>query len=97
MEREQARKPEDSVRAALPPRPRGPNIIRNNNKAQARPRAIDTKSKSNRVPQSEKRKNYDYEGDSTALHKPSVYGCRHLCGTLIYDVYQLLGGKVCDC
>jgi len=85
----------DVVRAAAPPRPRGPDIIRS--KGQARSRGIDVKSKSNRVTYSEKKKNNDYEEDVLILQKPSVYGCKHLCGTLIYDVYKLLGGKVCDC
>lgn len=85
----------DAVRGAAPPRPRGPDIIRN--KGQARPRGIEVKSKSNRVAYSEKKKNHDYEDDAQVLQKPSVYGCKHLCGTLIYDVYKLLGGKVCDC
>jgi len=85
----------DAVRGAAPPRPRGPDIIRN--KGQVRPRGIEVKSKSNRVAYSEKKKNHDYEDDAQVLQKPSVYGCKHLCGTLIYDVYKLLGGKVCDC
>ena len=86
----------DAVRAAAPPRPRGPDIIRS--KGQARPRGNDVKSKSNnRVKYSEKKKSYDYEEDAIILRKPSAYGCKHLCGTLIYDVYKLLGGKVCDC
>ena len=88
----------DAVRGATPPRPRGPDIIRNQGQ-QARPRGIDVNSKSNnRVKFSEKKNNYDYEEkDDIILEKPSVYGCKHLCGTLIYDVYQLLGGQVCDC
>merc|ERR1712106_747615 len=85
----------DAVRGAAPPRRRGPDIIRS--KAQPRPRGIDVKSKSNRVTYSEKKKSYDYEDDAPILKKPSVYGCKHLCGTLIYDVYKLMGGKVCDC
>jgi len=88
-----AREP-DAVRAATPPRPRGPDIIRQ----QAKLRGTDVESKSNRFKLSEKKKKYDYEEeDDKVLKKPSVYGCKHLCGTLIYDVYQLLGGKVCDC
>ena len=87
----------DAVRGATPPRPRGPDIIRNKSQ-QARPQGIDVKSKSTRLKFSEKKKNYDYEEeDDKILKKPSVYGCKHLCGTLIYDVYQLLGGQVCDC
>merc|ERR1719158_213075 len=87
----------DAIRAVTPPRPRGPEIIRKKGQ-QASPRGLDSKSKSNRIKFSEKKKNYDYEeDDSLILRKPSVYGCKHLCGTLIYDVYQLLGGKVCDC
>lgn len=83
------------MRAATPPRPRGPDIIRIQGKA--KPRGIDVKSKSNRIEYREKKKNYDYEDDDLILEKPPGYGCKHLCGTLIYDVYKLLGGKVCDC
>ena len=28
---------------------------------------------------------------------PVIGGCFHVCKTLIFEVYQLLGGSLCDC
>ena len=74
-----AREP-DAVRAATPPRPRGPDIIRNNKGQQARPRGIDMEPKSNRVKFSEKKKNYDYkEEDDTILEGVKIAPRRPYC------------------
>ena len=86
----------DATRAGATPRPRGPDLIRS--AGQARSRGIGVNSKFNNGVTSSKRKEKNiFEEDAVIFQKPSVYGCRHLCGTMIYDVYKLLGGKVCDC
>jgi len=39
----------------------------------------------------------DTHKSKSAHRSKAGFGCKHLCGTIIYDVYQLLGGQVCDC
>jgi len=31
------------------------------------------------------------------LRPPISSGCFHICDTLIFEVYKLLGGGICDC
>ena len=44
-----------------------------------------------------KTKNEEGEEEGLGLRPPVSAGCFHICETLIFEVYQLLGGSLCDC
>merc|ERR1711887_429972 len=46
------------------------------------------------------KKKRPFKGEKTELveqRPPVIGGCFHVCKTLIFEVYQLLGGSLCDC
>ena len=46
-------------------------------------------------PKKDKRKKGSTE--SRKVRPPVSAGCFHICDTLIFEVYKLLGGGLCDC
>lgn len=58
----------------------------------------ETKQKSTRREKKPKQKKVNKEKEKSQRQKPSLApGCVSICNTLIFEVYQLLGGSVCDC
>ena len=55
-----------------------------------------SKQKAKKV-QSKKQKPDDNEIENLGLKAQKSVGCLRVCETLILEVYQLLGGNLCDC
>ena len=60
-------------------------------KRKKRPKKKSSKTKS------DKREEDEVEQKHLGLKPPVSAGCFHICETLIFEVYQLLGGSLCDC
>ena len=54
-------------------------------------------SKKGKKDGSKKGSNRGKENDDVGLGRPDTTGCYHVCDTLIFEVYKLLGGSICDC
>ena len=52
------------------------------------------KSEERRRPTKSKHKS---SSNSSKVRPPVSAGCFHICDTLIFEVYKLLGGGLCDC
>lgn len=97
---EVARPREDTRRTSLP---RPPNTRKAENKKNEPPVEPTKKQKklSKQIPKkgsSKKQQEPDTnEVEDLGLKSSESVGCLRVCSTLILEVYQLLGGNLCDC
>ena len=97
---------EDDRRINLPkpdlPRLQSSKVSKNSNSIPDRDDKRKKRPKKKKPSQGKSKKinneeNKEEEEKGLGLRPPVSAGCFHICETLIFEVYQLLGGSLCDC